>query len=204
MSAENSGVYLAHGAPHGYGFEVEVPLHGHSLRLGSTRLGIRLAVEVDEDEVHVGSHQMGLSDQLADVVRAAFGHLLALVDDGIGIEDVGVVFVPGKLAGTCLGVEVVPDLNLPVGVERSAARGVHLRDVGAQLGHRLVHQLGVVHRGEQGAVLGQRVGDHFSYGLDVEVAVARGHHQASCHQHACHQLSYFSSIFHFLHFLFLP
>ena len=178
---------------------VDICLQRERDAAGGSRIamGIGIGIEIDEQEVAVGSHHIGLAHQLTDFILCSLGNLVLILDDVVGDVDGMIVAAPAERSRGALLVEVVPCPDVEVRIVILGRGGClaqgHL--VASQGGESTVFREILVFVGEQGSVFLARLGYHLSGWGDVEEIIATGESYHRQHHDDAHQIS----SFHCLH-----
>ena len=174
-----------------HGIDISLQLHGHTACGGWLAVGVGFGIEIDEQEVAVGSEHVTLAHELRDFVACGIGDFALVGDDVVGDVDGMVVAAPGEVTRGGRRGLVFPPPEVKVGIKVGGGGLllVHQEFVGAQGGHVAVLGEILVLVGEQGTVFLASLGNDLASGGDVEEVVAGGERegcqQDGCHRHAC-------------------
>ena len=142
---------------------VDICLQRKRNAAGGSRIamGIGIGIEIDEQEVAVGSHHIGLAYQLTDFILCSLGNLVLILDDVVGDVDGMIVTAPAERSRGALLVEVVPCPDVEVRIVILGRGGClaqgHL--VASQRGESTVFREILVFVGEQGYESGNTISE---------------------------------------------
>ena len=153
--------------------DISLQHHGYATRSGRSAVGIRLRIEVDQQEVAVGSHHVSLAHQLTDNLVRSVAYLILMLKDVVGNIDGVVVAAPREVRRGGRRVLVFPQPQVEIGVEVTAGGlSAELQLVGTYYRHVAVVGEVLILIGQHGAVFLTSRSNDLARRRDIEEVVA--------------------------------